>query len=104
MVSSYTPCEYKLKSITFPRLNIVFKLKIKGLVPFQGILLAGVVEIGRQRRIGLFEITSNSGQNPLPITGHSRFLATYFKGIFVSKTKWVPHFMVMSLIVVYKHQ
>lgn len=34
MIFSYIPfCECKLKSITFPKFNLVFKFKIKGLDP-----------------------------------------------------------------------
>lgn len=87
-------CEGDVKSITFPRLDLVFKFKIKVLVPLDGILWEGLLKMGRQRRIELFEITSHNGHNQLPILGLSCFLATNFKLSFVdtascmSQCKW----------------
>lgn len=88
MVFSYTPsCECKLRSITFPRLNLVSNFRIKELFSLQGILSAGMLKIGRQK-IGLFEITSHSGHNPLLMYQFiPGFLATAFKVISVGKSR-----------------
>ena len=42
----------------------------------QGILLARVLKIGEQKRIELFEISSHSGHNPLPIY---QFIASFWQ-------------------------
>ena len=89
MVFSYTPSgEYKLRSITFPRLNLVSNFRIKGSFSLQGILLARVLKIGKQKRIGLFEISSYSGHNLLSIYQFiPSFLVIDFKVIFIGKAK-----------------
>ena len=72
----------------FPRLNPVSNFRIKGSFSFQGILLARVFKIGKQKRIGLFEISSYRGHNLLSIYQFIfSFLAIDFKVIFIGKAK-----------------
>ena len=72
----------------FPRLNLVSNFRIKGSFSLQGILLARVLKIGKKKTIELFEISSHSGHNPLPIYQFiASFLAIDFKVIFIGKAK-----------------